>query len=61
MLEYADIKQRRHKFYWILSFGFAYFIFKGFWNLSVLICKHLFAFINFVSNKALNALKKVRE
>ena len=61
MLEYADIKQRRHKFSWILSFGFAYFIFKGFWNLSVLICKHLFAFITIVLNKALNALKKVRE
>ena len=61
MLEYEDIKQRRHKFYWILSFGFAYFIFKSFWNLLVLICKHSFAFITFVSNKALNALKKGRE
>ena len=26
MLEYADIKKRRNKFYWILTFGFAYFI-----------------------------------
>ena len=59
MLEYADIKQRRHKFYWILTFGFAYFILKGLWNLSVLIYNHAFDFITFVFNKAANAWKTV--
>ena len=57
MLEYADIKKRRHKFYWILTFGFAYFILKGLWNLSVLICKRAYAFITFVFNKVANTWK----
>jgi hypothetical protein len=57
MLEYADIKKRRHKFYWILTFGFAYFILKGLWNLSVLIYKRAFAFITFVLNKVANMWK----
>ena len=57
MLEYADIKKRRHKFYWILTFGFAYFILKGLWNLSVLIYNSAFAFITFVLNKVANMCK----
>tara|TARA_B100000530_G_scaffold240896_1_gene157081 strand:+ start:331 stop:516 length:186 start_codon:yes stop_codon:yes gene_type:complete len=59
MLEYADIKKRRHKFYWILTFGFAYFILKGLWNLSVLIYNHVFYFITFVFNKLANTWKTV--
>jgi hypothetical protein len=59
MLEYADIKKRRHKFYWILTFGFAYFILKGLWNLSVLIYNHAFDFITFVFNKSANTWKTV--
>ena len=59
MLEYADIKKRRHKFYWILTFGFAYFILKGLWNLSVLIYNHAFDIITFVFNKLANTWKTV--
>ena len=59
MLEYADIKKRRHKFYWILTFGFAYFILKGLWNLSVLIYNHAVNFITFVFNKLANTWKTV--
>ena len=59
MLEYANIKKRRHKFYWILTFGFAYFILKGLWNLSVLIYNHAFDFITFVFNKLANTWKTV--
>ena len=59
MLEYADIKKRRHKFYWILTFGFAYFILKGLWKLSVLIYSHTFDFITFVFNKLANTWKTV--
>ena len=59
MLEYADIKKRRHKFYWILTFGFAYFILKGLWNLPVLIYKNVFRSITFVFNKLANTWKTV--
>jgi len=41
MLEQSDIRRRRHKFYWIISFGFAYFIVKGFWNALVFMYKSI--------------------
>jgi len=41
MLEQSDIRRRRHKFYWIISFGFAYFIVKGIWNALVFMYKSI--------------------
>ena len=58
MLEHSDLKRRRRKFYWILTFGFAYFIVKGIWNLLIFLYKKTHKFISLVLNKVSNSTKK---
>tara|TARA_Y100000766_G_C18390983_1_gene358230 strand:+ start:179 stop:367 length:189 start_codon:yes stop_codon:yes gene_type:complete len=58
MLQYSDIRRRRHKFYWVLSLGFAYFIFKGIWNSLVFIFKKIHRMTALLLNKISNVMEK---
>jgi len=58
MLQNSDIRRRRHKFYWVLSFGFAYFIFKGIWNSLLFIFKKTHRMTSLLLNKISKVMKK---
>tara|TARA_B100000029_G_scaffold36453_1_gene34286 strand:+ start:32 stop:211 length:180 start_codon:yes stop_codon:yes gene_type:complete len=59
MLEYSDIRRRRHKFYWVISFGFAYFIVNGIWKTLVFIFKNIHKLAGLALNGILKAVKRV--
>ena len=59
MLEYSDIRRRRHKFYWVISFGFAYFIVKGIRKTLVFVFKKIHKLAGLALNKISKAVKRV--